>query len=98
MLKRPVLLLTVAALAFPATASAADENRAADRDAIRADIDGIYRAFITKDRVKVRATHDENWRGFLEGSREMIRGIDDYMNYVGPMTSPYGMSAYKIRD
>jgi ketosteroid isomerase-like protein len=98
MLKRPVSFLTAFAVAFLATASAADDNRAADRDAIRADIDGIYRAFIAKDRAKVRATHDENWRGFLEGSRDMIRGIDDYMNYVGPMTSPYGMSAYKIRD
>jgi len=46
----------------------------------------------------VRATHDENWHGFLEGSRQMIRGIDQYMNYVGPMTSPYGMTDYKIRD
>ena len=77
--------------------SAADD-RAADRAAIRADIDGIYQAFIQKDRVKVQATHDANWHGFLEGSREMIRNIDQYMNYVGPMTSPYGMTGYKIRD
>lgn len=76
---------------------AADE-RAADREAIRADIDRIYRAFIAHDRATVRATHDENWHGFLEGSRTMIRGIEQYMNYVGPMTSPYGMSAYRIRD
>jgi hypothetical protein len=41
-------------------------------------------SFIHKDRAKVRATHDAHWHGFLEGSREMIRGIDQYMNYVGP--------------
>src|SRR5690242_12880335 len=79
-------------------AGAVDDNRAADREAIRADIDGIYSAFINKDRARVRATHDDNWHGFLEGSRKMIRGIDEYMNYVGPMTSPYGMTGYKIRD
>ena len=93
MLKRLACFLIAAALA-----GAADDNRAADREAIRADIDGIYRAFINKDLAKIRATHDENWHGFLEGSRQMIRGIGEYMNYIGPMNGPYGMSAYKIRD
>jgi ketosteroid isomerase-like protein len=76
----------------------AAEDRLADREAIRADIGGIYQAFIHKDRAKVRATHDENWHGFLEGSREMIRGIGQYMDYVGPMNGSYGMSSYHIRD
>jgi ketosteroid isomerase-like protein len=93
MLKRLAWFLISAAVA-----GAADDNRAADREAIRADIDSIYRAFIDKDLVKIRATHDDNWRGFLEGSHQMIRGIGEYMNYVGPITGPYGMSAYKIRD
>src|SRR5436309_11500492 len=85
--------ITIAA----ATAWAADD-RPADRAAIRADIDGIYRAFINKDLAKIRVTHAENWHGFLEGSRQMIRGIGDHMDYVGPMQGPYGMSDYKIRD
>jgi ketosteroid isomerase-like protein len=93
MLKRLPWFLIAAALC-----SAADDNRAADREAIRADIDGIYRAFINKDLARIRATHDENWHGFLEGSRQMIRGIGEYMSYVGPMSGPYGMSSYKIRD
>jgi ketosteroid isomerase-like protein len=93
MLKRFAWFLIAASLGC-----AADDDRAADRAAIRADIDGIYRAFINHDLAKIRATHDENWHGFLEGSRQMIRGIGEYMNYVGPMDSPYGMSDYKIRD
>lgn len=93
MLKRVSWFLIAAA-----AAGAVDDNRAADRATIRSDIEGIYSAFINKDRAKVRATHDDNWHGFLEGSRQMIRGIDEYMNYVGPMTSPYGMTGYKIRD
>ena len=91
-MKRCVVLLAIGLYAFGA------EDRAADRAAIRADIETIYQAFIHKDREKVRATHAPDWHGFLEGSTEMIRGIDQYMNYVGPMTSPYGMTAFKIRD
>jgi ketosteroid isomerase-like protein len=84
--------------AIAAAAAFAADDRAEDRAAIRADIDSIYRAFINKDLAKIRATHDDNWHGFLEGSRQMIRGIDQYMNYVGPMQGPYGMTSYKIRD
>lgn len=79
-------------------AACSGDDRGADRTAIRADIDGIYRAFIDKDLAKIHATHDDNWHGFLEGSRQMIRGIGEYMNYIGPMTGPYGMAAYQIRD
>src|SRR5438067_1833233 len=93
MLKSVAICLT---LVF--AAAAAGDDRAADRAAIRADIDRIYRAFIDKDLATIRATHDENWHGFLEGSRQMIRGIGEYMSYVGPMKGPYGMSDYKIRD
>jgi ketosteroid isomerase-like protein len=89
---KAMIWLLLAGAAFGA------DDRAADRDVIRADIDRIYRAFIARDRATVQATHSADWHGFLEGSRTMIRGIDQYMNYVGPMTSPYGMSDYKIRD
>jgi len=93
MWKRAIWFLMAAVIARPA-----DDPRPSDREAIRADIDGIYRAFIDKDIVKIRATHDENWHGFLDGSWQMIRGIDEYMKYVGPMKGPYGISRYKIRD
>jgi len=43
----------VVLLAVVPIVSAADD-RAADRAAIRADIDGIYQAFIHKDRAKCR--------------------------------------------
>ncbi|HYL77997.1 MAG TPA: nuclear transport factor 2 family protein [Bryobacteraceae bacterium] len=78
---------------------AADNDRAADREAIRAHIDSIYQAFIHKDGAALKATHGENWRGFLTGSNTMIRGIDQYMKTVsGGLTGPYGMTAYKLRD
>src|SRR3989441_2045496 len=79
--------------------AAPQDDRAADREAIRAHIDRIFQAFIKKDAAELRATHHENWLGYLEGSRTMIRGVDGYMNniYVDP-ASPYGMKSYKMRE
>jgi len=91
-------VLWVALLAAPPGALAQDD-RAADRAAIRAHIDSIFQAFIKKDAAALRATHAENWLGYLEGSREMIKGIEGYMewNQVDPK-SPYGMKSYKMRE
>lgn len=75
------------------------DDRAADREAIRAHIDSIFQAFIKKDAAALRATHAENWLGYLEGSREMIKGVDGYMewNQVDPK-SPFGMKGYRFRE
>jgi hypothetical protein len=94
-MKLPGILLTAALLA------AAADDRAADREAIRAHIDRIFQAFIHKDAAELRATHDENWRGFLEWSDHAVRGIDQYMQTTGlpeGASSPYGMIAYRMRE
>jgi hypothetical protein len=93
-MNRLTIFLFLAALG----AARAEDDRAADREAIRAHIDSIYQAFIHKDLPALRATHDENWRGFLDGSTKMIRGIDQYMRAVGALKGPYGMTSYKMRD
>src|SRR5258707_14335878 len=92
-----MLMLLLATLL---TANPAADDRAADRAAIRAHIDRIFQAFIHKDSTELRATHAGNWLGYLEGSREMIRGIDQYMNWSGYFepSSPYGMTGYKMRE
>jgi len=89
-----MMLLPAAAL------RAADDDRAADRAAIRAHIDRIFQAFIHKDSAELRATHAANWLGYLEGSRTMIRGVDGYMDWSGYFEpgSPYGMTGYKMRE
>jgi ketosteroid isomerase-like protein len=75
------------------------DDRAADRAAIRAHIDSIFQAFIKKDAAALRATHAPNWLGYLEGSRTMIKGVDGYMewNQFDPRI-PYGMKSYKMRE
>ena len=94
-----ILLLALSALPF---AVHAQDDRAADRAAIKAHIDSIFQAFIKKDAAALRATHAENWLGYLEGylgGSPMIRGLDGYMdwNQVDPK-SPYGMKSYKFRE
>src|SRR5689334_21696503 len=75
-----VLCLTVGAYAANAND---DKERAADAAAIRAHIESIFQAFIDGDEQKIFATHSEDWRGFLEGSRAPIKGIDEYMRANG---------------
>ena len=94
-----VLLFALTALPF---AAHAQDDRAADRTAIRAHIDSIFQAFIKKDTAALRATHAPNWLGYLEGylgGSPMIRGLDGYMdwNQVDPK-SPYGMKSYEFRE
>lgn len=57
-------------------------DRNTDEKAIRNHIDKIIRAYIAKDRDTVKRTHSDNWRGFLSGSRTIIRGIDGYLSTV----------------
>lgn len=93
------LILCVAVLAATTPAVMAQDDRAADRAAIRAHIDSIFQAFINKDAAALRTTHAENWLGYLEGSRTVIKGVNSYMdwNQVDPK-SPYGMKSYKMRE
>jgi predicted lipid-binding transport protein (Tim44 family) len=97
MRKRTALIVLAAALVIAAPQG---EDRAADRAAIQAHIDRIFQAFIKKDSAELRATHAKNWLGYLEGSREMIRGVDGYMDWSGYFQpgSPYGMKGYKLRE
>jgi len=80
------------------TASVQDD-RAADRSAIRAHIESIFQAFINKGAAALKATHAENWLGYLDAGGPMIKGIGGYMdwNQVDPK-SPYGMKSYKFRE
>jgi ketosteroid isomerase-like protein len=92
--------LAVFAFLAVSLAGAADDDRAADRAAIRAHIDRIFQAFIHRDSAELRATHAGHWLGYLEDSRTMIRGVDGYMDYSGYFDpkGQYGMTGYKMRE
>lgn len=86
-LRTIIFLLALLGTAFTVAPAAAinpangdgKEDRIADSAAIRAHIESIFQAFIDGDVDKIYATHSEDWRGFLEGSRVPIKGIDNYM-------------------
>jgi ketosteroid isomerase-like protein len=92
-------ILAALLLLAPTPLGTPQDDRSADREAIRAHIDRIFQAFIKKDAAELRATHQQNWLGYLEGSRTMIHGVDGYMKdiYVDP-ASPYGMKSYTMRE
>jgi ketosteroid isomerase-like protein len=90
------LLFALCALPF---AAFGQDDRAADRAAIKAHIESIFQAFINKDNTALKATHAENWLGYLGEGRQMIKGIGEYMewNQQDPK-QPYGMKSYKFRE
>lgn len=63
--------------------SSTTNDRTADAAAIKAHIGSIFQAFIDRDEQKIFDTHSEDWRGFLEGYRTPIKGIDEYMRANG---------------
>jgi hypothetical protein len=103
------ILVVAMTLGIAFVVRADDADRQADAAAIRAHIESIFQAFIDGDQDKIFATHSEDWRGFLEGSRAPIKGIDDYMRANGiewprpanaPKSTPYlpAGTTYKVSD
>lgn len=77
----------------------AAEDRAADVAAIRQHIDTIFKAYMAGDLATIRATHAADWRGFLTASRQIVRGIDDYMATAeGSLEGPYRLVGYEMLD
>jgi len=93
------LSLLLFALCSSPFALPGQDNRAADRSAIKAHIESIFQAFIDKDNAALRATHAENWFGYLGESGPALKGIGAYMdwNQQDPK-NPYGMKSYKFRE
>lgn len=101
-----LILLAFSTFTYAQTKDASEDGHANDRAAIIAHIESIFQAFINKDIPALRATHSEDWRGFLEGSPVPIRGIEEYMIAIGAgpnstsgVRNPNtGMSGYKMTD
>src|SRR5438270_11542745 len=92
-----MFVLTVSLSSFAQLKPEPCDSRPADRDAIHAHIESIFQAFIDHDGPKLRVTHAPEWRGYLEGSQTVIRGVDAYMKSVGGagQPGPNGMKSYK---
>jgi len=98
-----IAVLLVMASAFAGAAyQRAEPDRDADAKAIRHEIERIFRGFIDKDRQALIDTHHPNWRGYLGGSRSVIKGVDGYMAAsVGSGAMPprgQGMVGFQIHE
>ena len=95
-------VLAAAGIAGLAAQPPAGNGREEDARAIRKEIERIFQAFIDKDRETLAATHGRDWRGYLTGSRTVIKGRDGYMRAAvgdGPMgPKGQGMVGYRIRE
>ena len=75
------------------------QDRHADREAVLKSLDRIFQGFIHQDAEALRATHADEWLGFLEGSQKVMHGRNEYMRATGgAMTSPVHMTGYKLLE
>lgn len=113
MLRKLLLAALVsAALHAPASAQSAPkgDGHDADRAAIRAHIERIFKAYVDRDCATIRATHAPDWIGFTGQARSILRGIDAYMNNTAgfcraqgagprpPAAPDTGLADYKITE
>jgi ketosteroid isomerase-like protein len=95
------ILTAMTHIVFALALALAADDRAADIAAIRAHIESIFQAFIDKDVRALERTHGTEWRGFMPGSPEPIRGRDGYMNvtrFVSTQPKGQGSVAYRISN
>ena len=80
--------------------NAAPDNRAKDREAVRAVVEKIFQAFVDKDAATLRATHADDWAGYFTNSKTLTTGIDGYMKQAGGTVNQktYGMTSFKFDE
>lgn len=73
-------------------------DECADKVRIRDHIDGLFRAFLRKDREAIRRGHTTDWLGFQVKSQTLVRGIDDYMKAADTALATFEGTGYEILD
>ena len=74
-----------------------DPNPAEERKLVD-HVHEIFRAFLERDRERIRALHTEDWVGFLGPSTGIERGIADYMINAERSLESFRGTAYEIHD
>lgn len=73
-------------------------NTNADRDAILSHVHSIFEAYLRRDRDAIRATHSDDWTGFLGPSTAIERGIDAYMARADASLAAFRGTGYELLD
>jgi hypothetical protein len=75
------------------------DQRPADVEAIRAHIDKIFRAYMEKDRQTIEGAHSADWRGFLDRSPGIVRGLSEYMEGADAfLRSGMAIAGYRFEE
>ena len=69
-----------------------------DREAILEHIDGIFQAFIRRDRDTIRRSHTPDWVGFQGPSTQIERGIEAYMKNADKSLDALQGTGYELLD
>lgn len=69
-----------------------------DKQALVDHVDQIFKAFVDRDRGRIRSLHSEDWVGFLGPSTQIERGIDDYMVNADRSLDSFKGIGYEIQD
>jgi ketosteroid isomerase-like protein len=67
-----------------------------DRQQIIDHIHSIFKAYVRQDAAEVRALHTDDWTGFRNNSRQIVKGIEGYMR--GVTFKRFKMLEYEIED
>lgn len=78
-LRMSVMLLTIAMSGLISVSHSRNND---ERQQIIEHLHSIFNAFVHQDLETLRATHSDDWTGFKAGSREIVKGIDGYMENI----------------
>jgi len=99
------LLIGVHYAVAPAAAPASESEErsvsvhpSTDRTQILEHIDGIFQAYVRRDREAIRRTHTPDWTGFQGPSVKIERGIDDYMVNAEKSLEHFYGTGYALLD
>lgn len=97
----PVLLISMFlfTLTAPHTEESTMLDTASNEESILVEhVHEIFRAFLARDRKRIRELHSDDWVGFLGPSTRIERGIEDYMINADRSLDSFRGTAYEILD
>jgi hypothetical protein len=71
---------------------------ARDRSQILSHIHGLFSAFIRNDLDAIAMGHTKDWKGFQVASKNLVRGIDNYMEAAKEAIKRFKGTRYDILD
>lgn len=74
------------------------EQEQSDRQRIIEHIEGIFQAFLRRDRAAIKSAHSDDWVGFLGPSVGIERGIEAYMLNVDKSLESFAGKSFELLD